>query len=146
MHPEPLQRRRFLLAAVAALAAGPARAQDDPADFGRPGVRRGSRPGVDEALRRTVRLVLRAEARSNPLPDFMADPEPLPEEIAAQIAPRSPIPEDMVFQRVPDRVDRRLPHSRRGSVWIAAGTWMMEVDPVRRRIILIAHDVLPPDL
>jgi hypothetical protein len=142
----PLHRRRFLLTAAAGLTAAAASAQDDPADFGRPGVRRGSRPGVDEALRRTVSLVLRAEARSNPLPDFMADPEPLPEAIAAQIAPRGPIPEDMVFQRVPDRVDRRLPHSRRGSVWIAAGTWMMEVDPVRRRIILIAHDVLPPDL
>jgi hypothetical protein len=142
----PLCRRRLLLAASAFLVAGPLPAQDDPSDFGRPGVRRGSRPGVDEALRRTVTLVLRAEARSNPLPDFMSDPEPLPEAMGAQIAPGAPIPADMVFQRVPDRIDRRLPHSRRGSVWIAAGTWMMEVDPVRRRVILIAHDVLPPDI
>jgi hypothetical protein len=137
-------RRRFLVATMSVLLAGAARTQV--ADIGRPGVRRGQRPGVDEALRRTVSLVLRAEARSNGLPDFMMDPAPLPDEIAALLVPGAAIPEALVFQPVPDSVDRRLPHANRGSVWVAAGTWMVEIDPIRSRIVLIAHDVLPPAL
>ena len=143
--------RRRLLFALAALplmlAIGPVRAQGTAADLlGRPGLRRGARPGVDEALRRTVTLVLRAEARTNPLPGFMTDPTPLPDELLDTLVPGGRLPDDLPIDLVPDSVDRRLPHSHRGSVWIAAGTWMMEVDPIRRRIVLIAHDVLPPDI
>jgi hypothetical protein len=138
-------RRTFLMGAAAALTL-PAAAWPQAAGLGRPGVRRGERPGVDESLRRTVRLVLRAEARTQPLPDFMIDPEPLPDDVAALLLPDGALPPDIPIAPVPDRVDRRLPHSRRGSIWVAAGTWMMEVDPVRRLIILIAHDVLPPDI
>jgi hypothetical protein len=43
-------------------------------------------------------------------------------------------------------VDRRLPHARGSSIWVVAGTWMLEVDPARNRILSIAHDVLPPQL
>lgn len=114
--------------------------------IGRPGVRRGARPGVDEALQRTVRLVLRAEARSGALPPFMTDPVPLPEEDAQRLVPGGPLPEDIEVQPVPAAVDRRLPHARRGSVWVVAGTWMMEIDPIRRLVMSIAYDVLPPDV
>ena len=135
--------RRRLLLALPLLGLAPAlRAQD----LGRPGVRRGARPGVDEAVRRTVSLVLRAEARTGGLPDFMTDPAPLPEAMADALLPDAPIPPDLVYQPVPESIDRRLPHARRGSVWVAAGTWMLEVDPIRRRIILIAGEVLPPEI
>ena len=137
-------RRRLLLSLPVLLLAGAARPQV--ADLGRPGVRRGSRPGVDEALRRTVSLVLRAEARVGGLPDFMMDPAPLPDAQADALVPGGPLPEGLVYEPVPDSVDRRLPHSRRGSVWVAAGPWMMEIDPIRRRVVLIAHDVLPPQI
>lgn len=136
--------RRLMIAAPLLMLTGLARAQV--ADIGRPGVRRGERPGVDEALRRTVTLVLRAEARTGGLPEFMMDPAPLPDDIADALVPGGPIPDGLVYQPVPDSVDRRLPHARRGSTWVAAGTWMIEIDPIRRRIVLIAHDVLPPVL
>lgn len=141
-------RRRLVrsLAVLALLAPGARAAATGLADLGRPGVRRGERPGVDEALRRTVTLVLRAEARTNPLPAFMIDPTPLPEAMLDALVPDGPLPDDLPVEPVPAGIDRRLPHSRRGSVWVAAGTWMMEVDPIRRRIVLIAHDVLPPDI
>lgn len=134
----------LLLPGAAALAAGSTGAQV--ADVGRPGVRRGARPGVDEALRRTVTLVLRAEARAGNLPAFMTDPEPLPDALADQLEPGGPLPEALTYQPVPDSIDRRLPHARRGSIWVAAGPWMIEIDPIRRRVVLIAHDVLPPEL
>lgn len=136
--------RRRVLALSLLLLAGPVLAQV--ADAGRPGVRRGERPGVDEALRRTVTLVLRAEARSGSLPDFMMDPAPLPDAMAEVLAPGGAIPAGLVYQPVPESVDRRLPHARRGSTWVAAGPWMIEIDPIRRQIVLIAHDVLPPSL
>ena len=143
-----ISRRSLLGAALVAPAtvwppATDAAAQDG---IGRPGVRRGVRPGVDEALQRTVRLVLRAEARSGTLPLFMTDPIPLSEEDAQRLTPGGPLPDDIEVQTVPAAVDRRLPHARRGSVWVAAGTWMMEIDPIRRRIMSIAYDVLPPDV
>jgi hypothetical protein len=137
-------RRRVLLSGLL-LAPLAARAQET-ADLGRPGLRRGSRPGVDEALRRTVTLVLRAEARSGTLPDFMADPAPLDEAVADAILPGGPIPGGLDYRPVPENIDRRLPHARRGSVWVAAGPWMIEIDPVRRLVVLIAHDVLPPEM
>jgi hypothetical protein len=137
-------RRRALLSGLL-LAPLAGRAQEI-ADIGRPGLRRGSRPGVDEALRRTVTLVLRAEARSGTLPEFMADPPALDEAMADRIVPGGPIPEGLDYRPVPDSIDRRLPHARRGSVWVAAGPWMVEIDPVRRLVVLIAHDVLPPEM
>lgn len=138
-------RRRLLVASLGLVLAGAGWAQVV-VDTGRPGVRRGARPGVDEALRRTVTLVLRAEARSNGLPDFMMDPPPLPDEMAEALAPGGPIPAGLVYQPVPESVDRRLPHARRGSTWVTAGPWMIEIDPIRGLVILIAHDVLPPEL
>jgi hypothetical protein len=76
----------------------------------------------------------------------MMDPEPFPEAMVEMVTAGSQIPEGVTLTPVPDRVDRRLPHSRRGTVWAASGTWMLEVDAVRSRIILVAHDVLPPDI
>ncbi len=111
---------------------------------GRPGI--AARPGVDEALRRTVTLVLRAEARSNGLPSFMSDPSPLTDAQAEAIVRGGPVPPGIEVHPAPDGVDRRLPHARGGSIWVAAGTWMLEVDPVRNRVLSIAPDVLPPDL
>lgn len=137
-------RRRALLALLlcAPLAA---RAQ---LDFGKlsEGTAPGDRPGVDEALRRTVILVLRAEARAGTLPDFMTDPEPLPEELAAVVRVDERLPEDFPARLAPERVDRRLPHKRGSTVWAVAGTWMFEIDAVRRRILSVAPDVLPPDI
>jgi hypothetical protein len=129
-----------------ALALSPAAATAAPLDTrsSRPGI--GRRAGVDEALRRTVTLVLRAEARSNGLPEFMTDPTPLPEETLALIVRGERLPPDLELEPAPDSVNRRLPHARTSSVWAAAGTWLIEVDPVRRTVLAIAHDVLPPDL
>jgi hypothetical protein len=76
----------------------------------------------------------------------MADPAPLDEAVAERIVPGGPIPGGLDYRPVPDSIDRRLPHARRGSVWVAAGTWMIEIDPVRRLVVLIAHDVLPPEM
>jgi hypothetical protein len=138
-------RRRFLLGAALALAPLAAAAQLG-AQLGRPGVSPGGRPGVDAALVRTVTLVLRAEARQGRLPDFMTDPEPLPDDQIALLTEGARLAEDFPAQLVPARVNRRLPHARGGSVWAVAGTWMIEVDPVRLRVLSIAPDVLPPDI
>jgi hypothetical protein len=133
-----------LTAAVPAALLAPAAAAARDFGLGRPGIAR--RPGADEALRRTVSVVLRAEARSNGLPDFMTDPTPLTEEEAASLTLGGPVPDTLAVQPAPEGVDRRLPHARGGSIWVAAGTWMLEVDPTRNRILAIAHDVLPPEL
>lgn len=143
--------RRALIGGLAALAAlplgAPAAAQLGAA-LGRTGAgESGRRAGVDEALRRTVSLVLRAEARgANPLPDFITDPQQLSEELMALLTPRGRLPADFPAQPVPERIDRRLPHARGATVWIAAGTALVEIDPVRLVVFSVAPDVLPPQL
>ena len=138
-------RRRTLLAALAALAPAAATAQlSEALGGGRTAIQR--RPGVDEALRRTVRLVLRAEARANGLPGFLTDPQPLDEALLDLLTPGARLPEDFPLIPAPDSVNRRLPHVRRNSVWAAAGAWLVEVDPVRLVVLSVAHDVLPPEL
>jgi hypothetical protein len=134
-------RRRALLAFAlsAALSATPLAALAQIGD-------RLGRPGVDAALVRTVRLVLRAEARGGNLPDFMTDPEPLSPEMMLQIAVGARLDPEFPAELAPARVNRRLPHARSSSVWIVAGTWMAELDPVRMRILSIAPDVLPPEI
>jgi hypothetical protein len=138
-----MRRRALLLAA--ALAPLAAAAQLD-LDAGRPGVSPGGRPGVDEALRRTVTLVLRAEARRGELPAFITDPQPLDPEQEIALVPGGRLDPDFPAQAVPARLNRRLPHARGGSVWAAAGRWLIEVDPVRLRVLSVAPDVLPPPL
>lgn len=138
-------RRRAALALPFLLLAAPALSQIG-AELGRPGVSPGGRPGVDEALRRTVRLVLRAEARSGTLPESMTDPEPLPPERLAELRLGARLSDDFPATLAPPNVNRRLPHARGSSVWAVAGTWMVELDPVRMRILSLAHDVLPPEL
>ena len=140
-----MTRRRTLALLISALAAAPAAAQLR-GELGRPGVSPGGRPGVDEALVRTVKLVLRAEARRGELPASMTDPEPLSEQEIAALEIGARLPEDFPAELAPARVNRRLPHARGGSVWAVAGRWMIEVDPVRLRILSIAPDVLPPEL
>jgi hypothetical protein len=137
--------RRAFLVGLALLPAA-ARAQLSPDGASRPAISRGGRPGVDEALRRTVSLVLRAEARQNALPPFMADPEPLSEAQMAALVVGGPIPDDVPLEAAPDSVNRRLPHASSRTIWAVAGTALIEVDPIRNRILGIAHDVLPPDL
>jgi hypothetical protein len=137
-------RRRALLAALLA-APLPAAAQLG-SQLGRPGVSPGGRPGVDAALVRTVTLVLRAEGRRGTLPESMTDPTPLDAEWLSQLAVGERLSPDFPAELAPARVNRRLPHARGGSVWAIAGTWMIEVDPVRLRVLSIAPDVLPPDL
>jgi hypothetical protein len=138
-----MRRRAFLTGLL--IAPLPAAAQLG-GQLGRPGGSPGGRPGVDAALIRTVTLVLRAEARRDGLPEFMTDPSPLDESLTAQLVVGERIAEDFPAQLAPARVNRRLPHARGGSVWAVAGTWMIEVDPVRLRILSIAPDVLPPDI
>lgn len=138
-------KRRALIAALALVPAAAA-AQFVPGDPGRPAISRGGRPGVDEALRRTISLVLRAEARQNALPAFMTDPVPLDEEAMAALVVGRPVPQDVALESAPDSVNRRLPHSSSRTVWAVAGTAMIEIDPIRNRILAIAHDVLPPDV
>lgn len=140
-----MTRRRTLALLLAALSAAPAAAQLR-GQLGRPGVSPGGRPGVDEALLRTVKLVLRAEARRGGLPAFMTDPEPLSDEELAQLEVGARLPDGFPAELAPARVNRRLPHARGGSVWAVAGRWMIEVDPVRLRILSIAPNVLPPEL
>ncbi|TVQ55163.1 MAG: hypothetical protein EA355_10585, partial [Rhodobacteraceae bacterium] len=135
-------RRAFLAFLAAAPAA--AAAQLLPRDPGRPAISRGGRPGVDEALRRTVTLVLRAEARQTVLPLFMLEPEPLAEDQMARLVVGAPVPEDVALEPAPESVNRRLPHSSSRTIWAVAGTAMVEVDPIRNRVLSIAHDVLPP--
>lgn len=138
-------RRRRLIALALALPPAAALAQLGPVT-GRSGMDVGRRPGVDEALRRTLALVLRAEARSNGLPPELSDPQPLSEAQIAVLVVGGRLPDDFPATAAPAGVDRRLPHARGGSVWASAGTWMIEVDPVRMRILTVAPDVLPPDL
>jgi len=136
--------RRAALAGVAALAAAPALAQLGGLS-GRTGVR-GNRRGVDEALRRTVSLVLRAEARRGALPPEMSDPQPLSPEQEALLMVGAVLPDDFPATPVPEAINRRLPHARGGSVWIAAGFTLIELDPTRLRVLSVAPDVLPPQL
>lgn len=136
--------RRAALAGVAALAAAPALAQLGGLS-GRTGVR-GARRGVDEALRRTVTLVLRAEARRGALPPEMTDPQPLSPENEDMLRVGARLPEDFPATPVPDSINRRLPHARGSSVWITAGLSLVELDPTRLRVLSVAYDVLPPQL
>jgi hypothetical protein len=138
--------RRFAAAGALAMAFAPLAALGRDFGLGRPGIAPGGRPGVDESLQRTVALVLRAEARANGLPGFMTDPTPLSEAQMAALSIGGPLPEDIAVERAPPGVDRRLPHARGSSIWVVAGTWMLEIDPARNRILSIAHDVLPPQL
>jgi len=138
-------RRRRIVALMLALVPAAALAQLGPVT-GRSGMDIGRRPGVDEALRRTLTLVLRAEARSNGLPSDLSDPQPLSAEQIALLAVGARLPDNFPVTAAPPGVDRRLPHARGGSVWASAGTWMIEVDPVRMRILTVAPDVLPPEL
>ena len=137
--------RRALLALLAAASPLAARAQIG-SELGRPGLSPGGRPGVDEALVRTVKLVLRAEARRPGLPDWMTDPEPLSEDELDQLRVGARLSSEFPARLAPARVNRRLPHARGGSVWAVAGAWLIELDPVRLRILSIAPDVLPPVL
>lgn len=139
-------RRRAFLALLLAATPVMAAAQLTSPGGGRPGISAGGRPGVDEALRRTVTLVLRAEARMGALPPFLTDPEPLTEEQEAILVVGARLPDDFPVNQVPASIDRRLPHARGGSVWAAAGASLIEVDPVRMRIMSVAYDVLPPEL
>jgi hypothetical protein len=138
--------RRFAAAGALAMTLAPLAAIGRDFGLGRPGIAPGGRRGVDESLRRTVSLVLRAEARSNGLPAFMTDPTPLSEAQMESLSVGGPLPEDIAIDRAPPGVDRRLPHARGSSIWVVAGTWMLEIDPARNRILSIAHDVLPPEL
>lgn len=138
--------RRRAAAGALALTLAPLAATARDFGPGRPGIAQGGRPGVDESLQRTVALVLRAEARANGLPAFMTDPTPLSEAQLAALAVGGPLPEDIAVERAPPGVDRRLPHARGSSIWVVAGTWMLELDPARNRILSIAYDVLPPQL
>jgi|OM-RGC.v1.025547146 hypothetical protein len=141
-----MTRREALVAMAAASAlARPASGQIR-GELGRPGVSPGGRPGVDEALIRTVTLVLRAEARRGGLPAQMMDPQPLTEEQKAELRVGARLPDDFPATLAPARVNRRLPHARGSSVWAVAGRWMVELDPVRLRILSVAPDVLPPAL
>lgn len=140
-----MTRRRALLTCALAALAAPAVAQLG-GELGRPGVSPGGRPGVDEALVRTVKLVLRAEARRGGLPEAMTDPETLSADELAMLEVGARLPDDFPATLAPPRVNRRLPHARGGSVWAVAGAWMVEIDPVRLRILSIAPDVLPPEL
>ncbi len=64
----------------------------------------------------------------------------------ALLTPRGRLPADFPAQPVPERIDRRLPHARGATVWIAAGTALVEIDPVRLVVFSVAPDVLPPQL
>ena len=140
-----MTRREALAIFAAAALARPSSAQIRE-ELGRPGVSPGGRPGVDEALIRTVTLVLRAEARRGGLPTEMMDPQPLTEEQRAALRVGARLPDDFPATLTPARVNRRLPHARGSSVWAVAGRWMVELDPVRLRILSVAPDVLPPAL
>jgi hypothetical protein len=131
-----------------AVALAPVAARAQPLDLGdaRPGIAPGGRPGVDEALRRTVSLVLRAEARAGTLPPSMTEAVALPEDMLGRIVAGDRLPEDIPIEPAPHAVNRRLPHARSSSVWVIAGTWLVEINPVRRTVLSIAHDVLPPSL
>ncbi len=118
---------------------------DAPSDS-RPAISPGRREGYDEALRRTVTLVLRAEARSQGLPAELTDPPPVPDDVIASLATGERLPEGVEAFAVPDRVNRRLPHARGGSVWASVGTSLIEIDPVRLIVLSIAHGVLPPQM
>ncbi|MFN3613082.1 MAG: hypothetical protein ACK4WC_00780 [Rubrimonas sp.] len=107
---------------------------------------RAPRPAVDEALRRTVTLVLRSAARSGSLPDFATNPEPLSEELLAELRVGARLSPEFPANAMPDAINNRLPHVRGGSIWAAAGTWLIEVDPVRLVVLTVAPDMLPPDV
>lgn len=111
----------------------------------RPAISPGRREGVNEALRRTVTLVLRAEARSNGLPPELSDPAPVAEEVIGSLRTGQRLPEGVEAFAVPDRINRRLPHARGGSVWASVGATLIEIDPVRLTVLSIAYDVLPPE-
>jgi hypothetical protein len=129
----------------AILGAAPAAAQLDALLSGRTAVG-GNRAGVDEALRRTVTLVLRAEARRAPLPPAFTNPQPLTPQQAALLVKGATLPRDFPAIPATEAMNRRLPHARGGSVWVVAGSAMLEIDPTRLRVLSVAHDVLPPDL
>jgi hypothetical protein len=107
---------------------------------------RGARPVADEAVRRTVTLVLRAVARRGALPPELTDPQPLSDEDYALLRPGQRISPDFPAAAVPTAINDRLPHVRGSSIWASAGTWLIEIDPTRMTILTVAPDVLPPDI
>jgi hypothetical protein len=138
-----MDRRAFVIGALALIptAAAAQLGQSLP----RGGVR-APRPAVDEALRRTVTLVLRSAARSGSLPDFATDPQPLPDEMLAELRVGARLSPEFPANAMPDAINNRLPHVRGGSIWAAAGTWLIEVDPVRLTVLTVAPDMLPPEV
>lgn len=142
-----MRRRRLLGGGAAFVALAPVNASAQlRIENARPGLSPGGRPGVDEALRRTVSLVLRAEARRGGLPESMMDPTPLSDAEFAAFVVGQKLPDGQPVDAVPARINRRLPHAKSNSVWAVAGESLIEVDPVRLRVLSIAHDVLPPKL
>jgi hypothetical protein len=137
-------KRRALIAALIA-APFTAAAQLGQSLGGQHLVPRGARPVADEALRRTVSLVLRAAARRGALPPALTDPQPLTEEEYATLRPGSRISPDFPAEAVPEAINDRLPHARSATIWASAGTWMIEVDPTRFVVLTVAPDVLPPE-
>lgn len=138
-----MRRRAFVLGALALTPAAGWAQLGQSLPLG--GVR-APRPAVDESLRRTVMLVLRSAARSGVLPDFATDPQPLPEDILAELRVGARLSPEFPAQAMPDAINSRLPHVRGGSIWAAAGTWLIEVDPVRLNVLTVAPDMLPPEL
>ena len=109
--------------------------------------RTGIQMEASEALASTVRLVLRTVYRRDPgsLPDYMLAPRPMAPEIAEALAVRARLPEPLRDRPAPLELNRRLPHSRGGSVWAVGGRDMIEVDPVRLTVLAIVRDALPVD-
>lgn len=141
-----MRRRAMVAGALACLPAAALAQFAAPSERSRPAVPRGARDSAVEALRRTVSLVLRAVSRREPLPDAFSNPLPLDDELTALLIVGATLPPDFPATVAPDAVNVRLPHARGNSVWAAAGTWMIEVDPVRMRVVSVAPDVLPPEL
>lgn len=101
------------------------------------------RAGAGAALRRTVALVLRAEARSGTLPEGLMAPEPAPLE---RLRVGEKLPGDVVARVLPPRINRRLPHKRDATVWAAIGDALAEIDPVRLTLQSLVPGALPPRL
>lgn len=108
-----------------------------------------TRPGLQaeasEALISTVKVVLRSTFSRRPetLPDYMLKPAPMAPEVAEALAVRRPLPDPLRDRPVPVSLNRRLPHTRDGSVWAAGGRDLIEVDPVRLTVLAIVRDAIP---
>jgi hypothetical protein len=106
----------------------------------------GAKPLADEAIRRTVTLILRAAARRGALSPELTDPQPLTDEFYDQLRVGARLSPEFPAIAVPVAINDRMPHARSGSIWASAGSWLIEVDPVRLTVLTIAPEVLPPDL